>query len=518
MKAWCIRVPVLLLALLLAVSATGVAEEKPEKPKRGPSTAEERTKAIEIAHRLEGDPLGKDAKDLRAAMIGWLAEVPDLKVTVCDLIPELLKTKKNFAAELFTQSVVSAGAFVAEEPDLSSDFLLVNTAAVEGTLKAYESILKIHPDAKWPVLDGLLAKRSTGELPDFVREAAVRCGEEIRSEELAGNKKTDRANEFLHTGNRFYDRGEYQAALIEYRRLVALFPEESSGYHELSQTFYALKNFDKAVENANHAIQLNPKCWLCYQALGSIYDDSGKPDEALTNFQKAIDLVPNSGRPLYNKAVTLQRLKRAPEAIVDLQKAIEVDPGYASPHRLLASLLSQRGDTYLAETQYKEFLKLEPRGDRADAVHKLLTPGVHVDGEKLKKEDPAFDAYVKYSMVRADWIVSGYRKKNPTATSYKFTADEELAAVGGETAHWQEIRKANPKARDTQLDRLSKIADAGFLEPFVYSYWSSTTEGEQWKSAHQELVATFHQWAAAQTVSLEPIKQPTHVEWVGASF
>jgi tetratricopeptide (TPR) repeat protein len=517
------KLVVTVLGCLSVITIPAFSQEKAsDKPKREPSTPEERAKAVEIARRLETDPLGKDAKDLRSAMIGWLADVPDLKVVVCDLIPELLQAKKdkNYSSELFVQSMISAGGFVAEEPSLSGDFLLVNTAAVEGTLNAYQSILKTHADAKWPVLDDLLKKRATGELPDFARDASLRCKQELLSDNPEPDKKVARANEHLHLGNKFFDRGQYQLALIEYRRLVNPMPDQSSGYHELSQTFYELKNFDKAIEYANRALELNPKCWLCFQARGSIYDDTGKSEEALADYQKAIALAPNSGHPLYNHAVTLQRLKRIPEAVADLQKAIQLEPGYVSPYKLLGALLSKQGELYAAEIQYKEFLKKEPTGDRADAVSKLLKPGVHVDGQKLKADDASFDAYAKYGLKRVDWIVDLYPKKNPAATSYTFTVEEELDALGSEVSRWEEIRKAKPGAQDKELDRLSKIAEAGFLEPFVYSYWGarSAADADSWNVAHRDICDKFRKWASEQSVLVAPIQQPTHVEWLGATL
>ena len=146
--------------------------------------------------------------------------------------------------------------------------------------------------------------------------------------------------------------------------------------------------------------------------------------------------------------------------------------------------------------------------------------GVHVDGHKLKAEDTGFDAYAKYGLTRANWVVDLYHKKNPTVTAYTFTAEEELEALGAEASRWQEIRKAKPGAQDKELDRLSKIVDAGFLEPFVYSYWAtrSVADVEKWQSTHHDVADKFRKWAAEQSVALGPIQQPTHVEWLGATL
>ena len=39
---------------------------------RGPSTPEERAKAVKIAHDLENDPLATDAKEQRTWVIQWI--------------------------------------------------------------------------------------------------------------------------------------------------------------------------------------------------------------------------------------------------------------------------------------------------------------------------------------------------------------------------------------------------------------------------------------------------------------
>ncbi len=156
-----------LLALTPTVSAV---------PPRGPSTAEERQKALEVVRHLEADPLAKNAKDERGWLTVWLAEVPDITVSLCTAFyPPLLESKKNHAAELAVQSAFSMGAFVIEHPEKAQDENAKYLAGVEGTLRAYESILQKEPKARWPVLDELVAKREKGELAAFVEATVPRC-------------------------------------------------------------------------------------------------------------------------------------------------------------------------------------------------------------------------------------------------------------------------------------------------------------------------------------------------------
>jgi hypothetical protein len=147
--------------------------------KRGPSTAEERAKAVQTARALESDPLQPGNKDMRTWFTLWLIEVPDITVQVCgeELGPVFQEKDrdKNFVSEIFGQSMFSAASFVIEHPDEAKNAIPVYTAGVGGSLKAYQSILKTHPEAKWPFLEDLIVKQQNGELAKYVEKTTAKC-------------------------------------------------------------------------------------------------------------------------------------------------------------------------------------------------------------------------------------------------------------------------------------------------------------------------------------------------------
>jgi len=51
----------------------------------------------------------------------------------------------------------------------------IHTAGVEGSLRAYQAILKVHPEARWPFLDDSILKQQKGELPKYVEKATAKC-------------------------------------------------------------------------------------------------------------------------------------------------------------------------------------------------------------------------------------------------------------------------------------------------------------------------------------------------------
>ena len=142
--------------------------------KRGPSTPEERAQAVRLTRALEADPLSKDAKDARRWLLVWLADVPDISVTICtDYLKPLFDKDKNYSSEIVFQHTVSSAAFIIEHPEQATDDIAVNKAGLEGSLKAYEAILKAKPKAKWPFLDELIERRDKGTLEEYVREVAT---------------------------------------------------------------------------------------------------------------------------------------------------------------------------------------------------------------------------------------------------------------------------------------------------------------------------------------------------------
>jgi hypothetical protein len=180
MKAHSIRATAIATLLLgLFFVRPTCAQKQPPPPHRGPSTAEERTRAVKIAHELESDPLAKDAKDNREWVIQWIIDIPDITVTVCnDYFGQLPKVTRGHIREIVNQMVISSAAFMIEHPDKAKDDQAVATAGLLGALKVYQSILKQDPDARWPYVDKVVQMRDQGKLDDFVTDTRRKCAQD----------------------------------------------------------------------------------------------------------------------------------------------------------------------------------------------------------------------------------------------------------------------------------------------------------------------------------------------------
>jgi hypothetical protein len=168
--------------LLLGFSIAGpLPAQQPQK--RGPSTPEERTRAVKVARQLEDDPLGKDAKESRQWVIQWIVDIPDITVTECDdFFGKIPKTPRGHMREIVSQMVISSAAFMIEHPDKAKDEQAIATAGLLGALKAYQSIVKEEPDSRWPYVDKVVQMRDQGKLDDYVSDTRRKCAQEEEEE------------------------------------------------------------------------------------------------------------------------------------------------------------------------------------------------------------------------------------------------------------------------------------------------------------------------------------------------
>jgi hypothetical protein len=174
MKFHAIRaVAIAILLLGLLTLRTGGAQF------RGPSTAEERARAVKVAHHLEDDPLAKDAKDQRDWVMQWIIEIPDITVDACpDYFGEIPQPPRGHSIEITQQMIISSAAFMIEHPDKAKDEQAVALSGLLGALKSYQAILKQNSGSRWPYLDKLILMRDQGKLDDYVADTLKKCGRE----------------------------------------------------------------------------------------------------------------------------------------------------------------------------------------------------------------------------------------------------------------------------------------------------------------------------------------------------
>ncbi len=90
-----------------------------------------------------------------------------------------------------------------------------------------------------------------------------------------------------------------------------------------------------------------------------------KPEKALKDFNRAIDIDPSRADAYLGRANTLSTLGRYAEALPDYDRAIEIDPKLANAYANRGSAHSHTGQYKKAIADYEKALELDPKIDDA---------------------------------------------------------------------------------------------------------------------------------------------------------
>lgn len=95
-------------------------------------------------------------------------------------------------------------------------------------------------------------------------------------------------------GNQYFKEGEYQRAIEEYEKAISLQPDFAPAYNRLGMAYAILKDFEKAEKNFQKVIELAPEVDQGYLNLGLLYELKGERDRAISLLEKALAINPEN--------------------------------------------------------------------------------------------------------------------------------------------------------------------------------------------------------------------------------
>ena len=165
-----------IVSSLFFIAALQVFPAQTGGQQRGPSTPEERARAVQTAKSLQADPLAPNLQGDREWLVKWLIEIPDISVKMCTtFLGDLGDSKSGYPGAVIATMLASEAAFVIEHPEKVKDVEAIYLAGVDGALRGYEAIHKKDRSYRVPHLDDLIQKRDQGKLTDYVHATAKKC-------------------------------------------------------------------------------------------------------------------------------------------------------------------------------------------------------------------------------------------------------------------------------------------------------------------------------------------------------
>ena len=162
-----------------------------------------------------------------------------------------------------------------------------------------------------------------------------------------------RAHAYARSENR-------EAAIHDLDTMVELEPDNPDVYVQRGHVFVWMGDPDAAAEEFKKALELNPKSWEAYVKLGEIYYwDYHNAERSLEFFGKAIELAPPEvDWPLNARGSVYNELGRWEEAIADFNLAIRISPNFPDLYGHRGYAYEKLGDKGKTRADYERFLEL----------------------------------------------------------------------------------------------------------------------------------------------------------------
>jgi len=260
------------------------------------------------------------------------------------------------------------------------------------------------------------------ELEKAINTRDYKPAEKILVEEAEHDLKSSRSAKLLAmAGGIFFLDGQYLQAAIAWKKAEAIAPLDDRNRFTLAMAYVKLnrrdlarpeleklaaaqgqnplflywlgrldydeRNYTSAITRLQKVIELDPKMARAYDTLGLCFDYLGKFDEAVKNYNRAIELnrlqSKPSAWPHVDLAISLIALNRLPEAEKNLREAVGYDPQLPQAHYQLGRVLEMQGGYQAAVESLKLAVALAPEYPEP---HYLLGKIYHrVGNEPLSK-------------------------------------------------------------------------------------------------------------------------------------
>jgi Flp pilus assembly protein TadD len=168
------------------------------------------------------------------------------------------------------------------------------------------------------------------EREDAQGVASGATDETMKKLEALGYLAPDNPDALQNLGQRYQQRGEFQKAIEQYKKAIALRPTFYNAYNNMAVCYGELEMYPEATEAFQRCIAIKPDDYFAMSNLAVIMIKTGRPAEALQFAEQSVRTEPAyaNGRVTYGTVLAMS--KRYDEAETQFNEALRLDPGNES--------------------------------------------------------------------------------------------------------------------------------------------------------------------------------------------
>jgi tetratricopeptide (TPR) repeat protein len=195
------------------------------------------------------------------------------------------------------------------------------------------------------------------------------------------------AREEFERGTReLYEKKSPEASLVHFRRALGIYPEYYEAHYMMGTAYMDQQKWLEAEAEFKSSLEINDRHAASYIALGAMYNQQGKPEEAAALLERGVELKGDAWQGRFELALACLALGRVEDAEAHALRAHELAPGFPPAHVLLANVLLRKSDFPAAEREFQHYLELAPDGPLAGEVKARLA---EIEGRRQTGSTPA---------------------------------------------------------------------------------------------------------------------------------
>jgi protein O-mannosyl-transferase len=195
---------------------------------------------------------------------------------------------------------------------------------------------------------------------------------------------------------------------------------------------------------------------LAYGQRGFWYRSKGRREEALTDYNRAVEILDKAPEKFTKDKVTVHNSRgktlfdmgRTPEAIADYTKAIQYDPTYAEAYINRGAAYGKSGQNELALADFNKGIELDPKAANAYFNRSLLYSQMN----KFELAIRDHDAYLQFNPGNKDILFE------------RAVAKRQLGRNAEAVSEFNDLLRLDPNQPDVYLERSRAYRDLGKRE------------------------------------------------------
>ena len=169
-----------------------------------------------------------------------------------------------------------------------------------------------------------------------------------------------RKQEFLQSGNKYFEAKQYRHAIIEYRNAIQVDPTFGPARARLAEAYARGGEPRLALDEYVRAADLLPRDLEVQIQAGTYLLAAGRPQDALGRAEIALKLQPKDARVHVLHGNALAGLNSFDKALASIEEAIRLDPKRAWTYAQLGAIELARGRRQEAEAAFKRAVSVDP--------------------------------------------------------------------------------------------------------------------------------------------------------------